>query len=382
MSVTDDVRAALDTVMDPELGRPITELGMIRSQSVVDGAADVSVLLTIGGCPLRDRIVDDITAAVRRVPGITEVRVTIDVMNDEERAALRGRLTGGPSAPRGPAASPQFLKPGSRTRIYAVASGKGGVGKSTITVNLAAAFAAKGLRVGLLDADIYGFSVPRMMGVAGRPTQVGSLLVPPAAHGVRVISAGMFVQGNAAIAWRGPLLHRALQQFLSDVFWDEPDVLLLDLPPGTGDIALSTAQLVPTAELIIVTTPQVAAAEVAERAGALAAQAHQRIAGVIENMSGITLADGTRLDVFGRGGGQVLARSLSAITGRDVPLLGHVPLDDQLCESADAGVPAVLSAPNRPAARALIAIADELATAARSVVGRSLGLTPVAGAAR
>lgn len=377
MSATvSEVRAALDTVMDPELGRPITDLDMVRSLSVADGVVEVTVLLTIAGCPLRERIVDDVTVAARRVPGVTDVHVTVGVMDDEQRAALRGRLSGGTMGSAAPSASALFS--GARTRVYAVASGKGGVGKSTITVNLAAALAARGLHVGLLDADIYGFSVPRMMGVTGRPTQVGNLIVPPTAYGVKVISAGMFVQGNAAIAWRGPLLHRALQQFLSDVYWDEPDVLLLDLPPGTGDIALSTAQLVPTAELIVVTTPQTAAAEVAERAGSLAAQTHQRITGVIENMSGITLADGTRLDVFGRGGGQVLARSLSAITGREVPLLGEVPLDGELCESGDAGMPAVLGAPQLPAARALIAIAEGLVTTTRSLVGRSLGLTPVA----
>lgn len=372
------VRAALGTVIDPELGRPITDLDMIGSLSVVDGVVEVTVLLTIAACPLRQRIVDDVTAAVRRVPGVTEVRLTVDAMTAEQRAALRERLGGsfGARAPVSP-----LLLPDSRTRIFAVASGKGGVGKSTITVNLAAALAASGLSVGILDADIYGFSVPRMMGISGHPVQVADLIVPPIAFGVKVISAGMFVKGNAAIAWRGPMLHRALQQFLTDVFWDQPDVLLLDLPPGTGDVALSTAQLVPRAELLIVTTPQVAAAEVAERAGSLAAQTRQRIAGVIENMSPMTLPDGRRLGVFGSGGGRVLARALSALTGREVPLLGEVPLDPELCESGDAGVPGVLDVPVRPAAQALIGIADILADRVRSVVGRSLTLTPAGAAA-
>lgn len=367
----DQVRAALDAVMDPEIGRPITELGMVGPLSVADGVVDVTVSLTVAGCPLRERITQDVTTAVRAVPGVREVRLTLQVMTDEQRAALRARL-GGTDPSRSPLAAP-----GSRTRAYAVASGKGGVGKSTVTVNLAAAMAAAGARVGVLDADIYGFSVPRMLGVTSRPTMIDGMILPPTAHGVKVVSAGMFVQGNAAIVWRGPLLHRALQQFLSDVLWGDLDILLLDLPPGTGDVAISTAQLVPAADLLVVTTPQVAAAEVAERAGSIAAQTRQRIAGVIENMAAMTLPDGRRLEVFGAGGGASVARSLSRITGSAVPLMGEVPLDTALRQAGDDGLPLVLSAPESAAGRVLTGLADTLMARSRSLVGRPLDLTPV-----
>jgi ATP-binding protein involved in chromosome partitioning len=257
-----------------------------------------------------------------------------------------------------------------------VASGKGGVGKSSVTVNLAAALAARGLSVGVLDADIYGFSVPRMLGVHGKPTQVEQMIMPPQASGVKVISIGMFTPGNTAVVWRGPMLHRALQQFLADVFWGDLDILLMDLPPGTGDIAISVAQLVPGAEILVVTTPQLAAAEVAERAGSIALQTHQQVVGVVENMSWLELPGGERMDVFGSGGGQAVAEGLTRTLGARVPLLGQVPLDPRLREGGDTGAPLVLSSPEAPAARELLAVAEKLAVRQRGLAGRSLGLTP------
>ena len=284
----DAVRAALATVKDPEIRRPITDLGMVDRLDVgADGVVDLTVLLTIAGCPMRDTLTRDVTAAVRAVPGVTDLRLQLGVMTDDQRSALRDGLR---AAPPRTSRSPG---PESLTRVYAIASGKGGVGKSTVTVNLAAALAGRGLSVGVVDADIYGFSIPRMLGVTGRPTRVDDMILPPVAHGVKVISVGMFVEGNTPVVWRGPMLHRALQQFLGDVYFGDLDVLLLDLPPGTGDVAISTAQLVPTAELVVVTTPQQAAAEVAQRAGAIVTQTRQKIAGVVENMSPMTLPDGT-----------------------------------------------------------------------------------------
>ena len=270
-----------------------------------------------------------------------------------------------------------FAKPASLTRVYAVASGKGGVGKSSVTVNLAAALAESGRSVGVVDADIYGHSVPRMLGVTARPTQVEQMIMPPTAHDIKVISIGMFTKGNTPVVWRGPMLHRALQQFLGDVYWGDLDVLLMDLPPGTGDIAISVAQLLPTAELLLVTTPQIAAAEVAERAGAISMQTHQRIAGVIENMSYLPCPHcGERIDVFGSGGGDAVATALSRITGTAVPLLGQVPIDIRLREGGDAGIPLTLSDPASPAGAILREIADGLAGRARGLAGRQLGLTP------
>jgi ATP-binding protein involved in chromosome partitioning len=367
----EDVRSALAGVKDPEIGRPLADLGMIKDVRVEpDGSADVAIWLTVAGCPMKDTLTRDVTAAVSTVPGITEVRVELDVMSTEQRKALQERLGGGPG-PEIP-----FAQPGSLTRVYAVASGKGGVGKSTVTVNLAAALAARGLSVGVVDADIYGFSVPRMLGVTSRPTRVEQMIMPPQAHDVRVISIGMFIKDNAAVVWRGPMLHRALQQFLADVFWGELDVLLMDLPPGTGDIAISVAQMVPNAELLVVTTPQPAAAEVAERAGSIALQTHQRIVGVVENMSWLPMPDGEKMELFGSGGGRAVSGALSTLLGAEVPLLGQIPLDTALREGADQGVPLVLSQPESPAAAALNAVADRLAVRRNSLVGQSLGLSP------
>ena len=368
----DAVRQALSRVNDPEIRRPITELDMVKSVEVgTGGVVDVAVYLTVAGCPMRDTITKDVTAAVRNVPGVTDVRVALDVMSDEQRQGLKERLRGGQVEREIP-----FSRPGSLTRVYAVASGKGGVGKSSVTVNLAAAMAAEGMRVGVVDADVYGFSVPRMLVVDQAPTRVDDMILPPIAHDVKVISIGMFVPGNQPVVWRGPMLHRALQQFLSDVFFGDLDVLLLDLPPGTGDIAISVAQLLPGAEVLVVTTPQIAAAEVAERAGAIALQTHQHVVGVVENMSWLELPDGTRMDLFGTGGGQQVADRLTQAIGAPVPLLGQVPVDVSLRESGDAGTPVVLSAPDSPAAVALRGIARQLSRRARGLAGRSLGLTP------
>ncbi len=368
----DALHAALETVIDPEIRKPVTELGMVESVTSDDtGHVAVTILLTVAACPLKDTLTKDTTSALTAVEGVTGVTVTLGVMSDEQRAELKTMLRGGVAEREVP-----FARPGSLTRVYAVASGKGGVGKSSVTANLAASLAQQGLRVGVVDADIYGFSIPRMLGVEGRPTQVDDMILPPVSLDVKVISIGMFVPGNQPVVWRGPMLHRALQQFLADVFWGDLDVLLLDLPPGTGDIAISVAQLIPGAEILVVTTPQQAAAEVAERAGAIALQTHQRLAGVIENMSWLELPDGTRQEIFGSGGGREVAESLTRAIGAEVPLLGQIPLDTNLRIGADQGSPVVLSDPTSPAAVALRGIAKGLATRSRGLAGRSLGLTP------
>jgi ATP-binding protein involved in chromosome partitioning len=371
-TIEDAIQAALATVDDPEIRRPITELGMVKGFTVAGSGVKVELLLTVAGCPLRDKLTTDITAAVTTIPGITSVEIDFGVMTDEQRKALQATLRGGGTQAAEPVIP--FAQPGSKTRVYAVASGKGGVGKSSVTVNLAASLAKRGLSVGVVDADIYGHSVPRMLGVEGRPTRVEDMIMPPQSHGVKVISIGMFTAGNAAVVWRGPMLHRALQQFLADVFWGDLDVLLLDLPPGTGDVAISLAQLLPNAEILVVTTPQMAAAEVAERAGAIALQTHQRLVGVVENMSWLELPDGSRMEVFGAGGGQTVADSLTKTVGASVPLLGQIPLDTRVREAGDAGTPVVLADPGAPAAKALDAIADRLAVRRESLVGKPLGL--------
>jgi ATP-binding protein involved in chromosome partitioning len=368
----EQVRGALATVQDPEIHRPITDLGMVKDVTVhEDGVVDVAIYLTVAGCPLRDKITEDTTTAVSALAGVQNVRVTLDVMTDEQRTELRKSLRGDAKEPVIP-----FAQPGSLTRVYCVASGKGGVGKSSVTVNLAVAMAARGLSVGIVDADIYGHSVPRMLGTHDRPTKVETMIMPPQAQGVKVISIGMFTPGNTPVVWRGPMLHRALQQFLADVFWGDLDVLLLDLPPGTGDIAISVAQLIPNAEILVVTTPQTAAAEVAERAGAIALQTRQRIAGVVENMSWLEMPDGTRMELFGSGGGQVVADSLTKAIGANVPLLGQVPLDPRLREAGDAGDPIVAAVPDAPAAVVLRDIAEKLSTRSRGLAGRLLSVSP------
>jgi ATP-binding protein involved in chromosome partitioning len=322
---------------------------------------------------LRGTITRDVTAAVSKLDGVSRVRVELDVMSEEQRAGLQAKLRGG-----APARVIPFAQPDSLTKVFAIASGKGGVGKSSVTVNLAAAMAAAGQKVGLLDADIYGHSVPRMLGVTGRPTKVEQMIMPPEANGVRAISAGMMKHGNEPLPMRGPILHRLLEQFLADVWWGDLDVLLMDLPPGTGDVAISAGQLIPGSEMIVVTTPQLASAEVAERAGSLANQLHQRVVGVIENMSYLPCPHcGEHVDVFGSGGGEAVAEALTRIVGARVPVLGQVPIDVRLRQACDEGRPLVLADPHSPAALELTKIADGLAGKSRGLAGRPLGLTPV-----
>ncbi|WP_407318767.1 P-loop NTPase [Isoptericola halotolerans] len=375
------VRDALSAVVDPEIRRPLTELNMIRSVTV-DAASvaepgsgahvTVGVDLTIAGCPMKSTLVRDVTAATARVEGVGTVDVDLGVMTPEQRKSLRSQLRGGAGDPVIP-----FAQAGSLTKVFAVASGKGGVGKSSVTANLAAAMAADGLNVGVLDADIYGFSIPRMLGVDRQPTRVDSMLLPPIAQGVKVVSIGMFVPAGQPVVWRGPMLHRALEQFLADVFWGDLDVLLLDLPPGTGDIAISVAQLLPGSEILVVTTPQVAAAEVAERAGSIATQTSQGVVGVVENMSWLAQPDGTRLEIFGSGGGTRVAERLTETVGTEVGLLGQVPLDVSVREGGDDGTPVVLSDPDSPGALVLRDVARRLAGRERGLAGRQLGVTPV-----
>jgi ATP-binding protein involved in chromosome partitioning len=377
----EQVHAALGTVIDPEIKRPITDLGMVESVDVDGpGVVRLTVLLTVAGCPMKDTITRDVNAAVRAVSGITDVDLTLGVMSAEQRAGLKDLLNDG-RAQR----DIQFAQPGSLTKVFAIASGKGGVGKSSVTVNLALAMAAQGLKVGVVDADIYGHSVPAMLGVAdSKPTQVDDLIMPvPTASGVSVISIGMLKpRRDQVVAWRGPMLDRALVQMLADVYWGDLDVLLLDLPPGTGDIAISLGQHLPGAEVVVVTTPQEAAAEVAERAGTMASMMHQRVVGVVENMSYLPCphcaANGEdhRLEVFGSGGGARVAETLSSRFGYDVPVLGQIPLDPSLREGGDAGKPIVDSDPTAAAAVVLRTIAETLAGRGRGLAGMQLGLTP------
>ena len=377
-SLLDRVNAALATVNDPEIKRPITDLGMVESVDIAeDGLVRVTVLLTVAGCPLKDTINRDVTTAVGGVEGVTGVDLTLGVMTAEQRSGLQDNLRGG-QAPR----EIPFSQPGSLTKVFAIASGKGGVGKSSVTVNLALAMAAQGLRVGIVDADIYGHSVPAMMGVADhRPTQVDELIMPvPTASGVSVISIGMLKpRRDQVVAWRGPMLDRALVQMLADVYWGDLDVLLLDLPPGTGDIAISLGQHLPSAEVVVVTTPQEAAAEVAERAGTMASMMHQRVVGVVENMSFLACphcGPEHQIELFGSGGGDRVAATLSQRFGYDVPVLGRIPLDTSLREGGDSGKPIVESDPTAPAAEVLVEVATRLSGRSRGLAGMQLGLTP------
>jgi len=380
-TLADAVRAAVGAVSDPELRRPLSELDMVRDISVDGSIAHVAIALTIVGCPAADRIAADVTAAAASIPGIDDVALEVGVMTPAERHALTDRL-------RGSRAREMPFGPGSLTRVVAVTSGKGGVGKSTVTANLAAALAARGLAVGLIDADVHGFSIPGQLGLVGPdgsvppPTRVDDLMLPPVAHGVKVISIGMFLRradGEAAplgaVAWRGPMLHRTVQQFLTDVYFGDLDILLLDMPPGTGDVAISVGQLLPNAEVLVVTTPQTAASDVAVRSGLVARQTGQKVIGVIENMAAMTLPDGTTLELFGAGGGAAVAAALTG-AGEEVPLLASVPLSPVLRADADAGIPAVLAHPDDPAARAIAHVADALARAPRGLAGRSLPFRP------
>ncbi len=372
------VRDAVAAVTDPELRRPLGELDMVRDIAVRDGVAEVGIALTIVGCPAADRIERDVRDAAAAVAGIDAVDVRVGVMSPAERAALTEKLRGGRAKREMP------FGPDSLTRVIAVTSGKGGVGKSTVTANLAVALAALGLRVGLIDADVHGFSIPGLLGLVDAdglppaPTRIDDLILPPVAYGVKVISIGMFLrrpgeEAAGAVAWRGPMLHRTVQQFLTDVFFGDLDVLLLDMPPGTGDVAISVGQLLPHADVLVVTTPQAAAAEVAVRSGLVARQTGQRPIGVIENMAAMTLPDGTVLDLFGAGGGAEVARALSS-DDAVVPLLASVPLSPALRTGGDDGRPVVLSAPDDPAARAIVEAATALATRPRGLAGKPLRL--------
>jgi ATP-binding protein involved in chromosome partitioning len=376
----EQLTAALATVHDPEIKRPITELGMVDNLEIDDAAVvHVTVLLTVSGCPLKDTIDRDVRRALGGVAGVSGVELTLGAMTDEQRAELQRSLRGGAAPKEIP-----FSQPGSLTKVFAIASGKGGVGKSSVTVNLALALAAEGRSVGIVDADIYGHSIPAMLGIADhRPTQVESMIMPvPTPSGVSVISIGMLKpRRDQVVAWRGPMLDRALVQMLADVYWGDLDVLLLDLPPGTGDMAISLGQHLPGAEIIVVTTPQEAAAEVAERAGTMASMLHQRVVGVVENMSYLVCphcGPEHRLELFGSGGGERVAATLTGRFGYDVPLLGRIPIEESLREGGDAGKPVVESDPTSGAAEVLRTVAATLDSRGRGLAGRQLGLTPSA----
>jgi ATP-binding protein involved in chromosome partitioning len=368
----DAVRNELANVSDPELHRPITELGMVDRIEINDDVADLSILLTISGCPMRERLHQDVTAAALKVPQIRRVNIDFGVMSDQQRENVRKIIRGGRDK------FIPFAQPDSLTRVIGVSSGKGGVGKSSVTVNLAVAMAQRGFKVGLLDSDVYGHSIPRALGIEGRrPTAIDQTFIPIEAHGIKTVSIEMFKPDRAdPVAYRGPLLHRVLEQLLSDAYWGDLDFLLLDLPPGTGDIAISLGQLIPGSEILVVTTPQIAAAEVAERAGRIAHQLKQQIIGVIENMSPYLPQGATeKVALFGEGGGEETARRLSILVGTDVPLLGKVPFDIALREGGDNGVPIVVADPDSPAAKAFDEILEQITPRKKSLLGVRLGLS-------
>ena len=368
MPTRDEILGVLATVRDPEIGKPITELDMVKEVTVDGGSVLVEVLLTVPGCPMKDRIRRDVTEAVQRVGGVTNVHVELGVMTDEQRQAMVGRLKVGQPAQERPIG---FWQPGSTTRAILVASGKGGVGKSSLTANLAVALAQQGHRVGVVDCDVYGYSIPRMLGVSGRPVVLDGgpdkMFLPLEGHGVKVVSMGFFVPEDQPVIWRGPMLHKALQQFLADAYWGDVDYILLDLPPGTGDVPISIAQYLPGSEMLVVTTPQEAAQRVAIRAGKMTEQVNVKVVGVVENMSYFVCPScDERHRIFGQGGGETLARELRA------PLLGEVPLDTSLRTGADEGKPVVLTEPDSPAAQAITELARKLAGARGSLKGKKL----------
>jgi ATP-binding protein involved in chromosome partitioning len=372
MTTIELINNALATVSDPELHRPLPDLGMVESVSVNGSVAELKILLTISGCPMQDRLRSDITAAVTQVDGINEVQIVFGVMSEEQRNNVKKLLRGGREK------FIPFAQPDSLTRVLGIASGKGGVGKSSLTANLAIAAAQRGLRVGILDADVYGHSIPRLMGLMGqRPTAIDQMFIPLEAYGVKVVSMEMFKpERSDAVAYRGPLLHRVLEQLLSDAYWGDLDLLLIDLPPGTGDLAISLGQLIPTSEILVVTTPQIAAAEVAERAGRIAHQIHQRVVGVIENMSAFDCPNcSDQVSLFGEGGGEETAKRLSVLVGSEVPLLGKVPFSTQLRTGGDEGSPVVLAQPDSASAKAISAIAEKLIVRSNSLLGVRLGLS-------
>lgn len=372
------VRAALHGVEDPEIRRPITELGMVDDvQADESGRIFVRVLLTVSGCPMRSEIITRVTTAVEAVDGVSGVDVELGVMDDEQRGAMRQMLRGGQAEKEIP-----FAQPGNLTRVIAIASGKGGVGKSSVTVNLALALARQGKSVGILDADIYGHSIPDLLGLGdARPTVVEGMIMPvPGLDGLKVISVGMLKPSrDQVVAWRGPILDRALTQLLSDVYWGDLDYLLIDLPPGTGDVAMSLGQKIPSSEVLVVTTPQQAASEVAERAGTMAHIMEQRVIGVVENMSWLEMVcprchESHRMELFGSGGGVLVAEALTDRFGYDVPMLGQVPFDEALLVGGDRGEPIVASAPDHPAAEAMVELGQLIASRKRSLLGTRLPL--------
>jgi ATP-binding protein involved in chromosome partitioning len=354
-----DVIEALRPVEDPELHRSIVELDMVREVSIEGSQVAVLVALTVAGCPLRDEITRRVSEAVTALDGVDGIDLSFTVMTDDERAVLRQRLHGDPASTAGSTPAHghaegrtiPFADPSSTTRVLLVASGKGGVGKSSVTANLSVALAQRGQKVAVVDADVWGFSIPRMLGVGSSPVIIDEMIVPPESHGVRCISMGFFVEEDQPVIWRGPMLHKALEQFLTDVFWDEPDFLVVDLPPGTGDIALSLAQFLPRAEVLVVTTPQPAAQRVAQRVAFMAQKVNLEVKGIIENMSWFTGDDGKRYEIFGAGGGEELAGRL------DVPLLGKVPLVPELRAGGDAGTPIVVADPEGEAAQVFAELA-------------------------
>lgn len=369
--IIERIHVELGTVIDPELRRPLPELGMIESMFFAEGIAQVKVLLTISGCPMRDRLKNDVEAALARIDEVKKVELEFGVMNDEQRNNVKKLLHGGVVKVI------PFAQPDSLTRVIGIASGKGGVGKSSLTVNLAVAAATRGLNVGILDADVYGHSIPRLMNLVGqRPTAIDQTFIPLESYGVKVVSMEMFKPDRSdPVAYRGPLLHKVLEQLLSDAYWGDLDLLLLDLPPGTGDIAISLGQLIPGSEILVVTTPQIAAAEIAERAGRIAHQLKQHIVGVVENMSDINCPNcGASISLFGSGGGAETAKRLSTLVGADVPLLETVPFDPALRVGGDDGAPIVLSAPESHASLAIYSIVDQLMKQRKSLVGVPLSL--------
>lgn len=366
------ISQALATVSDPELHRPLPELGMVESVLFNDGIARLKILLTISGCPMRDRLKKDITEAVSKISEVSAVEIEFGVMNETQRDNVKKLLRGGREK------FIPFAQPDSLTRVWGISSGKGGVGKSSVTVNLAAALSSRGFKVGVLDADVYGHSIPRLLGIEGqRPTAIDQTFIPVEVRGIKVVSIEMFKPDRAdPVAYRGPLLHRVLEQLLSDAYWGDLDFLLLDLPPGTGDIAISLGQLIPASEIIVVTTPQIAAAEVAERAGRIAHQLKQHIIGVVENMSAY-VDETTKKDValFGTGGGEETAKRLSTLVGSDVPLVGKIPFDISLREGGDSGEPIVWKHPESKAAEQFLEIVDRLAPRKKSLIGVRLGVS-------
>ncbi|HEY8319890.1 MAG TPA: P-loop NTPase [Amnibacterium sp.] len=370
-ALADAVRDSVGRVRDPEIRRPIAELDMVDGVEVDGGTVRIALSLTITGCPAADRIEADARAAALAVPGVERVELALGVMAPARRAALVERLRGVRTNPFGPE---------SLTRVIAVTSGKGGVGKSTVTANLAVALAAAGRSVGVVDADVHGFSIPGLLGIAPdvAPTSLDGLILPPVAHGVKAVSIGMFLPPDdrtGAVAWRGPMLHRTLNQFLTDVHFGDLDVLLVDSPPGTGDVAISLGQLLPSAEVLVVTTPQAAAADVAVRSGLVARRLGQRVIGVVETMAPAVLPDGSLLDLFGSGGGEAVAARLST-ADEPVPLLGSVPLSSTLRRDGDTGTPVVLADPTDPAAVALARLAAAIGARPRGLAGRSLPVRP------